>query len=119
MQVLCPLIRVLGVNLPLSSAAVAVTTLNVEPGAYRPCVPRLSRGAPLLGLFSLATCRATVLGLWPGVEAIASTRPVLGSIATTAPEWPVRPCIAARWAGTDRVVAPVLPLTAAARRFLP
>ena len=62
MQVPCPLIRVLGVNLPLSSAAVAVTTLNVEPGAYRPCVPRLSRGAPLLVLFSLAKLRATVFG---------------------------------------------------------
>ena len=31
-----------GVYLPLSIAAVAVTTLKVEPGGYWPCVARLS-----------------------------------------------------------------------------
>ena len=33
MQLPPPLIVVVGVNLPLSSAAVAVTTLKVDPGA--------------------------------------------------------------------------------------
>ncbi len=58
-----PSIVVWGVNLPLSRAAVAVTTLNVEPGAYSPCVARLSSGEPLPALFSLAKFEATVLGL--------------------------------------------------------
>ena len=34
-----------GLTAPLSSAAAAVTTLNVEPGGYRPWVARLSSGA--------------------------------------------------------------------------
>ena len=33
-----------GVTLPVSSAAVAVTTLKVEPGGYSSCVVRLSSG---------------------------------------------------------------------------
>ena len=46
MQLPPPSIVVVGVNLPLSSAAVAVTTLNVEPGGYSPWVARLSSGEP-------------------------------------------------------------------------
>ena len=37
-----PLTTEFGVYLPLSIAAVAVTTLNVEPGGYCPWVERLS-----------------------------------------------------------------------------
>ena len=54
---------VCGVYLPLSSAAVAVMTLNVEPGAYSPCVARLRSGEPRLVEFSLEKFEATVLGL--------------------------------------------------------
>ena len=36
--------------------------LKVDPGAYSPCVVRLSSGAPLDGRFSLENCRATVFG---------------------------------------------------------
>ena len=46
-----------------------------------------------------------------GLDAIASTRPVDGSIATTAPEWPASPASAARWAGTERLVTMLLPVT--------
>ena len=35
--------------------------------------------------------RATVFGLYVGVDAIASTRPVCGSSATTAPPQPAEP----------------------------
>ena len=52
-----------GVYLPLSRAAVAVTTLNVDPGAYSPCVARLSSGEPRLAEFSLVKFEATVLVL--------------------------------------------------------
>ena len=46
MQVPLPSMIVSGVYLPLSNAAVAVTTLKVEPGAYSPWVARLSSGEP-------------------------------------------------------------------------
>src|SRR5215207_468880 len=42
---LSPLSTESGVNFPESSAAVAVTTLNVDPGGYWPWVVRLSSGA--------------------------------------------------------------------------
>ncbi len=48
-----PLTMEEGVNWPVSSAAVAVTTLNVEPGAYPYCTARLTSGAALSS-FSLA-----------------------------------------------------------------
>src|SRR5438874_8882099 len=41
-----PLTTEFGVYLPLSIAAVAVTTLNVEPGGYWACVERLSVEMP-------------------------------------------------------------------------
>ncbi len=74
-----------GVYLRLLSAAVAVTVLKVEPGVYSPCVARFSSGAPEPARFSLGKLVTTWLGLKVGVEAIASTRPVDGWIATTAP----------------------------------
>src|ERR671923_1509229 len=39
-----PSITVVGVTLPLSSAAVAVTALKVEPGGYSSCVVRFRSG---------------------------------------------------------------------------
>ena len=59
----------------MSSAAVAVTVLNVEPGGYSPWVARL-KVVPLSGWS----------GSNDGVPASTRTAPVLTSIATTAPE---------------------------------
>ena len=41
---------------PSSSAAAAVTVLNVEPGGYRPCVARLKSGDDEPG-HALGECR--------------------------------------------------------------
>ncbi len=82
-----------GFTAPLSSAAAAVTTLNVEPGGYSPWVARLSSGAE----YEQAAVRirviaekfsSTTFGLKVGLEAIARIRPVFGSIATAAPHFP-------------------------------
>ena len=73
-------------------AAAAVTSLNVEPGGRVVPMARLISGLP--GSFSsLAaseptapkSCAASALGSKVGLETIASTLPVLGSSATTAP----------------------------------
>ena len=110
MQLPPPLIVVVGVNLPLSSAAVAVTTLKVDPGAYRPWVTRLSSGEPAPGDDSRLMLRATVFGLYVGVDAMASTWPVCGSSATTAPLSPPSPLAAACWAGTESDVCRLFPV---------
>src|SRR5437660_2057030 len=64
-----PLIVEFGVYLPLSIAATAVTTLNVEPGGQRACVELLNSDSPGL---SLAAWLLSKFGL----EYIASTAPV-------------------------------------------
>ncbi len=76
-----------------ASAAAVVTTLNVDPGTNSPSVARFRSGAA--GLQSAVIrwiapkLRSTRLGLKDGDEASTSTFPVLGSIATTAPQrWP-------------------------------
>src|SRR3954451_1073584 len=75
-----PLIRESGVYLPVSRPAVAVTTLNVDPGGYRACVERLKRPEPCsLPRFCAAT---TPFGSYDGTLAMTSTLPVDGSKAT-------------------------------------
>ena len=78
--------------MPDSIAAAAVTSLNVDPGGSVVPIARLisgSRGSALSSLLRSATapksCEASLFGSKVGVEAIASTRPVVGSSATTAP----------------------------------
>src|SRR5262245_17314379 len=58
-----PLRVELGVNSPLSRAAVAVTTFIVEPGGYPAWVARLKSGAPPSRL-SWAKCFGISLGLY-------------------------------------------------------
>ena len=96
----------------------AVTILNVEPGAYRPWVARFKSGAPGRVLRWAKFC-STLVGLKLGVEYIATTRPVLGSIATTAPVRPARPFCAALCAGTDRLVMTLSPVTVSPRNVEP
>ena len=113
----CPLSTVPGVNSPESSAAAAVTTFIVEPGSYVLCVGRLTSGA----LLSLLSCLRVVasltrLGSKPGTEAIASTAPVEGSIATTEPPAPLDPGVEAiadwrAWVATPCVCASIVSVT--------
>ena len=63
-----------GSNLPVSSAAAAVTAFIVEPGGKRPWVARL-RLAP----------HCAVFGSKDGLAASTLTAPVFSSIATAAP----------------------------------
>ena len=50
-----------GVTAPLSSAAMAVTILNTDPGTYRPSVAR-GRSGLVLSAFSFANSAAAVAG---------------------------------------------------------
>ena len=97
----------------MSSAAAAVTTLNVEPGTKRPAVARLSRGeAGSHGavIRSMAPkFSSTRFGSYDGEEASARTAPVVGSRATTAPQFPASSSIAARWAFMSSVVTTLFP----------
>jgi hypothetical protein len=77
---------------PSSSAAEAVTSLNVEPGGYSWSFAFESSGR--FGSFvsrlyaavaDLTSCDASSFGSNVGLEAIARISPVEGSIATTAP----------------------------------
>ena len=74
-----------GVNLPLSSAAAAVTTLKVEPGR----VAGLRRAVEeRLGPRRCSAPRSgpgTSFGSYSGTLTITRTRPVCGSRATIAP----------------------------------
>ncbi len=79
--------------MPSSSAAVATTTLNVDPGGYRPCSARSSSG------WSLSVVReahsawsmpeANVFGSYSGRLVSESTSPVFGLRITAAPLYPV------------------------------
>ncbi len=60
---------------------------------------------------SFGKLRATASGEKLGDEYMASTRPVAGSIATTAPTLPSIPVAAARWAATERLVTTLSPVT--------
>ena len=102
-----------GVKAPVSIAAAAVMTLNVEPGTKRPAVARSSRGAAgshgavirsMAPKFS-----STRFGWNDGEEASARTAPVVGSSATAAPQFPARPFMAARWAFMFSVVTTLFP----------
>src|SRR5919202_1742431 len=102
-----------GVYLPESIAAIAVTTLKVEPGGYPDCVTRSKSGAFLLSRLSARNVRAlrTSFGSKPGVLAKTLTAPVRGSSATTAPlhgrcgQSPLAsPLRATRWACTSSEV---------------
>src|SRR5439155_22739798 len=73
-----------GVITPLLRAAIDVTSLNVEPGAYWPCRARSLSGKWLAG--SLRAAKAPVLiplrklaGSYVGLDARASTEPARGS----------------------------------------
>lgn len=103
------------VTTPASSAAAAVTTLNVEPGGYVCRTARLSIG--LSGSeFSRYQDRAvaaafpdSTAGSYEGLDTSASTRPVDGSIAATAPLRPSSPSYAACCAAALRVVTTLPP----------
>ena len=73
---------------------------------------RFRSGAPPFAV-SREKFSSTLVGSKLGEEYIATTRPVLGSIATTAPvrPWPSSPCCAAFWAGTERLVMTLSPVT--------
>src|ERR1700733_14588482 len=79
-----------GVYMPLSIAAVAVTILNVEPGAYAPWVTRLNV------VFVTLLFVGGSLSSYPGLAYMTLTAPVLGSSATTEPAIPASACWAAR-----------------------
>ena len=74
-----------GVNWPLSSAAVAVTTFIVEPGGYPAWVARLKSGARVVGVEALEGPFEfwTEFGSYSGMLTIALISPVEGTIATT------------------------------------
>src|SRR5207244_12249265 len=83
-------IVVRGVMTPVFRAAIDVTSLNVEPGAYWPCRARSLSGKWLAGSFNAA--KAPLLmplrklaGSYVGFDASASTEPSRGSRTTTAP----------------------------------
>ena len=104
---------------PLSSAAAAVTILNVEPGGYVSRIARLSIGRPVAESsrsYALriagGSCEARRFGSNDGVLAIARIAPVLGLIATTAPRAPCRrnPRYAARCACGSSVSVTLPPL---------
>ena len=64
---------------------------HVEPGANWPCVARPSSGSPAFSEYSALSCFLLMppthtAGSYVGWLAIATTRPVLASITTTAPE---------------------------------
>ncbi len=76
---------------PSSTAAAAEITLNVDAGAYAPCVARNSSGDPRSASSSASYAWALMPpvnadGSYDGVLASASTRPVRASITTTEPE---------------------------------
>ena len=98
-----------GVIFPLSSAAVAVTTLKVEPGGYSSCVVRLRSGWFRRSLFSWPICDGIRFGSYSGIDTITRTLPVDGSIATTAPFRPARPFTAASVPFRSRFVTTSLP----------
>ena len=91
--------------------------MNVEPGTKRPSVARLTSGAgephfAFLALRAIWPKRpSTRLGSYVGVDAMASTRPVLGSSATAAPQLPSSAFRAARCASGRSVSTRLLPVT--------
>ena len=78
-----------GVRLPADSAASAMNGLIVEPGGYCPRSARLLSGlsGELLSWSQLCGSIPSTnrLGSKPGLETSASTSPVFGSMATSAP----------------------------------
>ena len=100
-------------NAPVSSAAAAVTILNVEPGTNRPALARSRSGAAGVHAPRIASIwpkwPSTRFGLYDGDEARTSTRPVFGSMATAAPHLSARPAIAARWPSRSSVVTTSFP----------
>ena len=108
--------RVSGV-MPFSSAADAVMSLNVEPGGDRSCAAREISGlpgrvqqplpGPRLDLRGRATRAAS--GRTTGLLTIASTSPVRGFIATTAPGRVPSACGAVCWSFGSMVVITVAP----------
>ena len=76
-------------------AAVAVTTLKIEPGGKVPCMARLRNG--LEGcLISLLKSLSIVFGLKRGLLAMATISPVHGSITIIAPRFV--PSVFSAWA---------------------
>ena len=73
----------------LSSKAIAIKGLNVEPGGYKPCVTRLINGRCQLSLnffqLSLSIPSINKLGSNVGLETNAKIPPVCGLMATNAP----------------------------------
>ena len=68
-----------------------MTTFIVDPGGYVLCVGRLSSGADSSPVRALKLSGFwTSFGSKPGIEAIARTAPVAGSIATSAARCPGR-----------------------------
>src|SRR3954447_12791675 len=78
------------VTRPRPRAAVAVASLNVEPGAYWPAMARLFSGDRLAGSWRAAKLAwemppTNCDGSYVGYEAIASTEPLRGSRTTSDP----------------------------------
>src|SRR5207249_3456496 len=78
--------------MPFSSAAEAVTSLNVEPGGKSSWLARDRRGFPAprnrarrAWRSTLGSCEARGFGSYEGLATIARTSPVRGSRATTPP----------------------------------
>ncbi len=96
---------------PASSAAAAVTTLNVDPGGYVRCTARFSIGRSG-SAFSRAQVSRAVLpfpdssaGSYDGTDTSARILPVDGSTAATAPLRRRSPSYAARCAAGSIVVS--------------
>jgi hypothetical protein len=85
----------------------------VEPDGYCPRNARLSSGTSMLSRSAPYSARVSPrvngLGSKPGVDTSATTSPLLGSIATTAPRRPMRPCSATSCVGRSIAVITSLP----------
>ena len=92
---------------PISRPAAAVTSLNTDPGTYRPWVARSSSGASASpsSVRQIVPARGRVgsaaAGRTSGVLTSARTRPVDGSMATTAPRRSPRRRAASSWKRTS------------------
>src|SRR5579875_514873 len=95
----------LGVYLPELIAAEAVTILNVDPGGYEDWVARLKK----LQVAAPQCCPFGLFGLNVGFAYMASTAPVRGCRATTAPTRPASWERATSCAFGSRVVCSVSP----------
>ena len=97
-----------GVVTPSDRPPSAITGFTVEPGGYSPRMARFNSGTSMLSRSAAYSGRLRPrpkgFGSKPGVDTIAMTSPLFGSMATTAPRRPMRPCSATSCVGRSMVV---------------